>query len=75
MTKHIHIHVGRKAKDATPEVEEAYQAIARARKRAQELVDKLTTAMERTKAGRGVMTPELARQVEVAVLSVIYKVV
>jgi len=75
MARNIHIHVGGKTKDAALEVEEAYQAIARARKKAQELVDRLSASMERTKAGKGVMKPETCREVELIIRSALNKVV
>lgn len=69
MSKHIHIHVGagssnRKVKDVSGEQEAAYQAIMRAKKFAQQVVDSLSSAAERAKTGKGGMTPDLARKVE-----------
>lgn len=72
--KTIHVHVHR-TKDASEEQEIAFQATKRAEKRARELVEKLSASAERIKAGRGVMTADLARQVEDLVRSASYKVV
>ena len=74
MTEHIHIHVGTATRDADPAIEEVYQALARARKSARALVDKLTAAMERTSAGRGAMTVDLARQVDDMIRPALHKV-
>lgn len=72
----LHIHVGSgKTKDVTEKQELAFQQIKRAEKRTRELAEKLATAAERIKTGRGVMTEDLARQVEDLVRTASNKVV